>query len=190
LNRLTLVVQERRKTASGGRSSKERKKATTDKQGKAAHNDTRLNVPNPQEVIEETWKEYEPEFDRMTAMRVKRAPMATEELNIFDHFINMDNVFLNQVVKTQPRRTKELRDRFKFGMTLISLALIRHDLEKSRMNPITEEDEAEGRDSVPDVQDIVSDVTTAIAPFLLPLVDALTGITGFEPLSASAGEAA
>jgi hypothetical protein len=190
LNRLTLVVKERRKTGSGGKSSKKRKKAASDKEGKDTANDTQLNIPDPNEVIEETWKEHEPEFDRMTAMRVKRAPTATENLNIFDYFINMDNVFLNQAVKAQPRRTKELRDRFKFGMTIISLALIRHDVEKRSLNPINDEDEADGKAPLPVVQDIVGDVTTAIAPFFLPLVDALSGITGFEPLSASAGEAA
>jgi hypothetical protein len=38
---------------------------------------------------------------------------------------------------------------------------------------------------------MVAEVTSAIAPFLLPLVDSLSRITGtVEPLSAIAGEAA
>jgi hypothetical protein len=161
VNRFTLVVQGRRK------------------------------VPNPEEVWEETWADHDPIFDRMTAMQIKLSPDSTDEKRIFDYYINMDNVFLGQLTKAQPRRTKELRDRFKFGMTVLSLALIRHDLEiRKREQPKADPDDGEPQSTRPDVRDVVAAVTTAIAPFLLPLVDALTAITGFEPLSASAGEAA
>jgi hypothetical protein len=124
-------------------------------------------------------------------MQIKRQPGAHENAHVYDYFINMDNVFLVQATKAQPKRVNEFSDRFKFGMTLISLALIRHDLEaKKREGKMADEDEDE-KSKRQDIHDTVAEVTSAIAPFLLPLVDSLSKITGTsEALSASAGEAA
>lgn len=189
VNQFTLVVHEHRKTKSGNK--KKKKKAPSEDEGKETPNDTGLNVPAPQEVWEDGWADHDPVFDRTTAMQVKLSPKSTDGRREFDYYINMDNVFLRQAIKMQTRRTKEFRDRFKFGMTLLSLALIRHDLEmQKRERPASSEDEETPKKKRPDVRDVVADVTTAIAPFLLPLVEALSGITGIEPLSASAGEAA
>lgn len=157
--------------------------------GKDAQDDTRLAVPNPVEVWEKDWGAQNPVFDKFSAMRVKRPPGADENSAVFDYVINMNNVFIDQAVKEKPRKVHEIRDRYKFGMTLITLAVIRHDLEaRKREQPSHDEDEKQQR---PDVRDMVAEVTSAIAPFLLPLVDSLSQITGMaEPLSAIAGEAA
>ena len=53
-------------------------------------------------------------------MSIKRQPGAPEDSHVYDYFINMDNVFLVQAMKTQPKRAAEHRERFKFGMTLIA----------------------------------------------------------------------
>jgi len=164
----------------------------TDQDGKEKPDDTGLNVPHPQEIREPAWPDQDPPFDRFTAMRIKRQPGAPDDAQVYDYFINMDNVFLVQATKAQPKRAQEFRDRFKFGMTLIALALLRHDIEAKKReeeSPGTEdEDEKPERQ---DVHDTVAEVTSAIAPFLLPLVDSLSQISGtLEPLSAAAGEAA
>ena len=108
---------------------------------------------------------------------------------MFDYLINMNNIFIDQAVKEKPRRVHEIRDRYKFGMTLITLAVIRHDLEARKREQADEGDDDQPKR--PDVRDMVAEVTSAIAPFLLPLVDSLSRITGtVESLSAIAGEAA
>jgi len=158
--------------------------------GKEAQQDSRLAVPNPSEIWEKDWGNQNPPFDKFTAMRIKRPPGADDNSSVFDYFINMNNVFVDQAVKERPRRVREIRDRYKFGMTLLTLALIRHDLEVRKRERPTEGDE-EDRPQRPDIHELVADVTSAIAPFLLPLVDSLSRITGeYEPLSAIAGEAA
>jgi hypothetical protein len=165
----------------------------TPNEGKDKPNDSKLNVPRPHEVREPAWNNQDPVFDRFTAMRIKRQPGAPEDSHVFDYFINMDNVFLVQAMKTQAKRANEHRERFKFGMTLISLALIRHDLEaRKREGDQPESDDDEKKSKRPDIHDTVAEVTSALAPFLLPLVDSLSEITGImaEPLSAIAGEAA
>ena len=157
--------------------------------GKDAQDDTRLAVPNPDEVWEKDWSTRDPVFDKFTAMWIKRPPGTDENSAVFDYAINMNNVFIDQAVKEKPRRVHEIRDRYKFGMTLIALAVIRHDLEARKQEQPAEDKQEE--DQRPDVREMVAEVTSAIAPFLLPLVDSLSRITGTaEPLSATAGEAA
>ena len=164
----------------------------TPNDGKDKQDDTKLNVPHPQEIYEPAWGQQDPKFDRFTAMRVKRPPGAPEDSAIFDYFINMDNVFLVQAIKIQPKRAQEHRERFKFGMAVISLALLRYDLEaRKRDGEIEDREEDNGKSKRPAVHETIAEVTSALAPFLLPLVDSLSDITGIaEPLSSIAGEAA
>lgn len=158
--------------------------------GKGAQQDTRLNVPSPSEVWEKNWLVQEPIFDKFTAMRIKRPPGADDDSAVFDYLINMDNVFINQAIKERPKRMHEIRDRYKFGMTMITLAIIRHDLE-ARKREIELDDDEEDKQKRPELSDTVAEVTSALAPFLLPLVDSLSRITEtVEHLSAAAGEAA
>lgn len=162
-----------------------------DDSGKDTQQDTRLNVPNPSEIWEKEWAAQDPPFDKFTAMRIKRPPGADATSSVFDYFINMNNIFLDQAIKERPKKVREFRDRYKFGMTLITLALIRHEIElRKRVRGVGDEDDEE-RPQRRDVHETVAEVTSAIAPFLLPLVDSLSQITSaYEPLSASAGEAA
>jgi hypothetical protein len=157
--------------------------------GKDAQQDTRLDVPNPSEIWEKDWGNQEPQFDKFTAMRIKRPPGAADDSAVFDYLINMNNVFIDQAIKEKPKRVHEIRDKYKFGMTMITLAVIRHDLEMRKRE--VETDDEDEKPKRPDVRATVAEVTSALAPFLLPLVDTLSRITGtVEHLSAIAGEAA
>ncbi|WP_027057030.1 hypothetical protein [Mesorhizobium loti] len=189
-NRFVLTIQaERGETPERPTPPKPKPDVPGEKPGKSAQNDTKLNVPNPVDVWETGWGNQDPPFTKFTAMRIKRQPGAEEGTALFDYTINMNNIFIDQAVKARPKRMNEYRDRYKFGMTLITLALIRHDLESRKREPQSQEEGEETKR--PDLHDTVEDVTSAIAPFLLPLVDTLSQITGeLEPLSAIAGEAA
>jgi hypothetical protein len=76
-------------------------------------------------------------------------------------------------------------------MALISLALIQHDLvDKERRNQVAN-DEDEDTPAGVDVRDQVREVTDALAPFILPLIDGLSAVTEeteAEALTAVAGE--
>jgi len=158
--------------------------------GKTAQQDTRLNVPVPNEVWEEKWPVQAPPFDKYTAMRIKRPPGVEDGPN-YDYLINMNNVFIDQAVKEKPKKAHALRSRYKFGMTLLTLALIRQDVEAQKKVVKASDDDEGGDDASarPPISDVVADVTSAIAPFLLPLVDSLSQITEeFEAMSETAGE--
>lgn len=158
--------------------------------GKEAQKDTRLAVPRPSDIWEKDWSNQEPPFDKYTAMRIKQPPGVEENSSVYDYFINMSNVFIEQAVKQKPKRANEIRDRYKFGMTFITLALIRQDLEARKNKPTTNTDDDEDESKRPDISERVAEVTSAIAPFLLPLVDSLSRITNetMESLSESAGD--
>jgi hypothetical protein len=83
--------------------------------GKDAQNDARLAVPNPVEVWEREWAVRDPPFDKLAAMRIKRPPGADEGSAVFDYFINMNNVFIDQAAKERPKRVREIRNRYKSG---------------------------------------------------------------------------
>jgi hypothetical protein len=191
INRFTLTVKaEREDSPPPPRPPIPKPDKPGEQTGKGAQNDSRLAVPNPVEVWEKAWGDQDPHFDKFTAMRVKRPPGADEGSAVFDYFINMNNVFVDQAAKEGPRRVRQIRDRYKFGMTLLTLALIRHDLDMRKREAAAERDDDE-RPPRQDVHEMVAEVTSAIAPFLLPLVDSLAHITSeYESLSAIAGEAA
>ena len=153
--------------------------------GKEAQQDSRLAVPTPAEIWEKSWNDQEPPFDKYTAMRVKRPPGADEKSAMFDYYINMNNIFIDQAVKLKPKKASGIRDRYKFGMTFITLALIRQELEIRKKTATTDSED----DLRQDLSDRIDEVTAAIAPFLLPLVDSLSRIVAeTEPLSETAGE--
>jgi hypothetical protein len=156
--------------------------------GKGVQQDTRLNVPSPTLVWEKDWGQQDPVFTKYTAMAIKRPPGVAEGSAVFDYFINMNNVFIDQAAKEKPKKVHEIRDRYQFGMTFITLALIRHELDQKQHTKAGEEDEDA---HVQDIHERVAEVTAAIAPFLLPLVDSLSKLTAASDyLSEIAGEAA
>lgn len=191
VNRFTLTVREERKEQPPRPPKPKQPEDPTQEDGKDKPNDTKLNVPKPVEVYEPAWGQQDPKFDRFTAMHVKRSPGAPDDSNVFDYYVNMDNVFLAQAMKAQPKRASEYRERFKFGMTLVSLALICQDTDARKREEDAPEAEGEEKSKRQNVSETVAEVTSALAPFLLPMVEMLSEITGsVEPLSAIAGEAA
>ena len=192
VNRFRLGVMPEREDQDNQPPSKKREKGS-EKAGDDAKNDSRLNLPLPHHVWEKEWADHEPHFDKFTAMRIKRPPGGDASSVNYDYFINMSNVFVEQAIKEKPKQVSVIRDRYAFGMTLLSLALIRYDMEarskQSGEDVGSDEDTDNGKRQ--DVSDVVAEVTAAIAPFLLPLVESLAQITGEpEHLSAIAGEAA
>lgn len=187
-NRFTLVVKPPRPPQEGTKGPRHKIKEASPEAPTKELVDGGLDLPIPREVYESAWAEHDPPFDRSTCLRIKRQPGASDGSTVFDYFINMSNLYLTQAVKSQPKRAQELRDRYKFGMTLIALGLVRHDTEQKGHRSMNGENEER---PMPDVHYVVEAVTAALAPFLLPLVESLAQITERGPmLSETAGEAA
>lgn len=76
----------------------------------------------------------------------------------------MDNIYLKNELKNSSKEADLVRARFKFGMVLIGLALIKQDIEKHKDNSELDSET---------IEDKVEDFTKAIAPILLPMIDSL-----------------
>lgn len=117
-------------------------------------------------------------------------PIFPDKAQAYDYYINMDNAYLLDAIKQKPKLDRQFRRQFKLGMTIVALALVHQSLgQKPPANDPNQDDEGKAPDW--NISDQVRLMTTAIAPFLLPMVESLGDLQDEdEPLSASAGEAA
>ena len=158
----------------------------TPEPGPGTTNDSTLAIPEPIEVEEAQWPDHEG-FDRNTALVIKAAPGTPDDQVAYDYYINMGNYNLARAVKGSPKKSAEYRRQFKLGMTIIALGLVHDDVQ--RRERVGEVDpDATGP---PAISDQVKLVTSAMAPFLIPMIAMLAmDAAEEEPLSATAGEAA
>lgn len=188
VNRFTLKVKAERPEVEPTPRPKTKSQPPSDTPGTERQDDTQLDIPDPTEVYERDWGNHEPPFTRTTAMIIKESPTSDEQVTSYDYYVNMDNVFLQGAQKERPKKAAIFKSRFKHGMTLIALAMIQHDM--GRTPTSAEDQDSEENQGVADVRDVVRDVSTALAPFLLPLVESLSQINEEdEEMSGSAGEA-
>ncbi|MDA8001768.1 MAG: hypothetical protein MPK06_01100 [Alphaproteobacteria bacterium] len=157
-----------------------------------------LDIPSPKLIYSDRWDEMSPPFDKFTAMRVKSNPQSEGGRETYDYFLNMDNVHLQTFLKENRKSSGSAKKRFEVGMTLIALAVIaqKHVQAKSGSRSSENEDmpvddgDADGHPS-DSVHRRVAHTTSAIAPFLLPMLEHVGQIEAEEDkssLSDSAGE--
>ena len=123
-----------------------------------------LSVPIPTLVHESDWDLHN--FDKYSALKVEYYPADDEkEAGSYEYFLNMDNIHL----KTELKGTKEdmeiVKSRWQFGMILIGIALLNGA-----------EQDSESYDA-PTPQEKVREITTAIAPILLPMIEHLGALS-------------
>ncbi len=178
-----------------GQGTGERKSPPGTRTGQDLSQPAGIQIPRPQEVYEADWAKKEPPFDQYTALRIKDAGLTekgqpdNDAPDVYDFFVNMDNVHLKRYLKTEAHDSEEekvARIRFKLGMVLVGLALIHHAASEKRTGKETQTEEPEEVN----IEDQVESVTKAIAPFLLPLIESLGSIDDESSLlSTTAGEA-
>ena len=80
-----------------------RRKPPTDEEGNDREIPAGIAMPKITEVPEANWHVYNPEFDKYTALRIKHATTegeGSEEIDIYDFFVNTDNVYLKSEMKS------------------------------------------------------------------------------------------
>lgn len=194
VNRITLNIKPERKTTSGttGHHTSSGNTDGEESGGKGSGQDSStestLGIPKPFSVEEKDWDKQDPPFNKFTAVRIIQRSDAPEGSDLYDFYINVDNGYLKNFIKDRPPAAKTMRQRFSIGMTLIALSLLHQDQIGRKA---TEKGEEFPKDDSA-VQDRVAQTTSAMAPFLLPMLEAMEEINGEDasPLSDSAGEAA
>jgi hypothetical protein len=175
---------------SGGKGG--RRKPPSEIEGLDREVPTGIQLPNWVPVNEADWNKHDPPFDQFTALRIKHAgtteTAAGNGKDIYDFFINEDNVHLKRYLKYEHKTGQSdavTRTRFELGLMLTGLALIHH---VAQHKEIESEEESNGVEM--NIERQVESVTVAIAPFILPMIDALGALDSNEVIVTDAsGEA-
>lgn len=125
-------------------------------------------------------------FDKYTALRIKRKPNAPDNKDEYDYLVNVDNIYLQNFLVGRLSKAETIKLRFQVALVLIGLSLCH---QRSIM------DSGQTAEDFPDagtnIADMVQQTTSAIAPFLLPMIESVSQMeTTEEELSESAGEEA
>lgn len=156
-----------------------------------------IELPKYKCVSRDEWANQTPAFDQHTALVIKDSGQGADSANgepekvIYDFFINADNVHLRRYLKYELKSGKDdkvAQTRFELGLMLSGLALIYQErLKQKQAAESSEHTEAEPKETL---ESRVATVTQALAPFLLPMIDAL-GALDEEQVTASSvsGEA-
>ena len=125
-----------------------------------------ISLPNPTPVPESDWPTHG--MTARSALRVKDTGEGGEAaIGRFDFFLNIDNQYLLAETRARKANVDLLKARYRYGMTLVGMGAIQHAVEQ-KPDGGTEADEFVTR-----AKDLVAAATDAIAPLLLPLIDAL-----------------
>jgi hypothetical protein len=158
--------------------SKERAKPPSKEEGVDREIPGGIQLPNIIEVYENEWEKQEPPFNKTSALRIKNAGVSetngTEENggDIYDFFVNMDNVYLKTELKLGLKDARLVRERFRCGLVLLGMALLQQEMQKPK-KPTDEEGEVNDDAKNGDVEKKVEEFSSAVAPILLPLIDSL-----------------
>lgn len=156
-NEFYVKVEEPQKETEG--KPGQRKKPRSKETGKDRMGSTYLDLPHTLEVRKEKWERHN--FTKESALSVKYG--GKEEG--YDFYVNMDNIHLQTEIKSNPKIDPALLEaRYKYGMVLIGLALLKEFEKKEK-----KENERENEN----IYQEISETTQAILPFLLPMISSL-----------------
>lgn len=183
-NRFRLIVLPKAQMRHGGN---ERRKPPGREEGQGRESPAGINLPTITRVYEESrngsrvWTDMVPPFDRYSALRVKHFGRDDEDgggglsqEDVYDFFVNMDNLYLRTEQKHSRVDAKLIEARFEYGMVLIGLGLLYENIRNQKSSSNAEsEDDAEEKS---DVFGTIERDTKAIAPVLLPMIEHLGGL--------------
>jgi len=138
----------------------EREKPPGESSGDDRKMPSHLDLPTIREARKKDWDEFG--FNKEDALLVR---YAGEEKG-YGFIINMDNIHLQTEIKGNPKADPKLLEaQYKYGMTLIGLALLKEFEANDREDKMPNSDR--------DIYKNISIISKAISPFLLPMISSL-----------------
>ena len=128
-------------------------------QGKRDYS-TGFELPNVEWVKEEKWGEHNfDEFSALEIINVGTKKIKDKEVQIWDFYLNRDNIYLNNELKTNKKNLDEdiILNRYKLSIVFFALSTIEHYNKKN----------------LPNVADEVSRLTSGISSVLLDVIDSV-----------------
>jgi hypothetical protein len=129
-----------------------------------------LALPEIIDVTEENWGPNG--FTEESALKIEATGLSSEA-DVYDFFVNVDNKYLRIAQKESKAQPQLLEKQFAYGLVLIGMAILQDHQQRSRKDS-NAEDREEGGHSV---EEIVASTTRALAPILLPLIEAIGGLS-------------
>jgi hypothetical protein len=137
--------------------SGERKKPPSENKGNDREIPSTLALPQVVEIYHDQWSRFS--FNENSALLVKDTGEGG-----YDFYVNMDNICLLSEIKAKNETdAKLLKERYKYALVLIGLALL-----NERSNGTEQRQEQEG-----DIFKQVSETTAKLSPILLPMISYL-----------------
>ena len=145
-----------------------------------------LELPKVHNVIQDNWNDHN--FDKFTGITATPKIGQVQGKELYDYYFNMDNVYLQHTIKRRgEKEAKEVRQKFKIGMTLIAMAVIAQEklqssnrLFKEIEEQKNEADNTEKENLNEDILRRVALTTSAMGPFLLPIMEPYNLISVLE----------
>lgn len=182
-NRFVVVVKPEAVVGTGGG---QRRKPPSNDDGKGRELPGGIALPNIIPVTEDEWPNHEG-FDRFTALRIKDAGdidqngSGQDSVTRYDFYINVDNLYLKTEMKAAKSDVPLLRARFTYGMVLVGLGLLQEDMMAGTENDGEDDSDGAAEGESHGIEERVEQVTRALAPILLPMIDSLGAIDAEEP---------
>ena len=129
-----------------------------------------LALPEINEVTEENWGPNG--FNEESALKIVATGLSSEA-DVYDFFVNVDNKYLRIAQKESKSEPRLLEKQFAYGLVLVGMAILQDQQHQSRKHPNPDEGEDNGRP----VEEAVATTTRALAPVLLPLIEAIGGLS-------------
>lgn len=172
-NRFRVVVKP--EAPPSGRDSTRRKPPSNEK-GKGREQPAGIMLPNIIEVHEAEWPIHE--FDKLTALKIKDAGDGEHEgsddenVTRYDFFINVDNLYLKTEMKAARADIPLLKAQFTYGMVLVGLGMLQQEMtDQSKQRDANADDDDNG--AYGNIEKRVEQVTRALAPIILPMIESL-----------------
>ena len=176
-NALTIHAKEPLETGGG---KGKRRKPPGEEDGGERELPSGIQLPKIIKVPESAWGEYNPPFDKYTALRIKHAGLQgqngednEEGEDVYDFYLNIDNLYLNAELKSGSQDPEVTRARFMYGQVLLGLALLQHEAQAIKARAPNEENGGGEQTEDDNIEDRVELVSRAVAPVLLPMIDSL-----------------
>lgn len=174
----------------------ERRKPASKEKGEDRSKPAGIKLPNVIPVEEKDWENHSPAFNKHTALRIKNAGAgegSDEEPvsnNVYDFYINMDNMYLKSELKNAKSEPELVRAQYKYGMVLLGLAMLQQDIEEHGQDDDNDNRGESDNGNGASIEKNVEAFSRAVAPVVIPMINSLGSLSvEDESILGASGEA-
>lgn len=159
-----------------------RRKPPSNSEGNEREIPSGIELPTVIKVYEspedgaKSWEDMSPSFDKYSAMRVIHAGGSNgndSEREVYDFFVNADNIYLKSEMKPKNQNSEMVSARFVYGMVLLGLALLQEEKQAEELASKAEANGHERDSGTTPIEDRVEVFSKAVSPVLLPMIEHL-----------------